>query len=411
VRLARTGVGGALKEGGRTIAGSSHHLRRMLAAVELALAFLLVVSSGLLLRSFVSMLSTDPGFEPAGAITASLELPTARYPTDAAVDLYTRVRERVGALPGVRAAAFSSDLPWTGYDENTGFDIVGRPPENVGPEARYHFITPGYTRAIGTRVVAGRDVTASDVKDAPLVVLVNESAARKYWPSAEAAIGARLDLWGAERTIAGVIGDVRDMPWHERAAPALYFPQAQMWYPQPMLLIARSGVDPSSLAEPIRRTLRDIDPELPLANVTPLKAVAGAAMATRRLTLWLVATFGATSLFLAVVGIYGVIAQAVGERAHEFGVRQALGAMRSDIMRLVLSSAAGIMLTGLAAGIMLALISTRLLASMLYGVTALDPITFAAVAAMLAVAGCGASYVPARRATRVSAAVALRPMD
>jgi predicted permease len=413
MRLARAGVGETLKEGLRSIAGSPHQrMRRVLAAAEVALAFVLVVSSGLLLRSFVSMIATNPGFEPAGALTASIELPAARYDTTAATDFYRRARERVRALPGVREAAFSSDLPWTNYDENTSFSILGRQfPAGEGPEARYHFITPGYTRATGTPLVAGRDLTPSDTRDAPRVVLLNEAAVRKYWSTPEAAVGARLNLWGAQRTVAGVIGDVRDMPWHDRSVPAVYFPQSQEWYAQPMFLIVRSGIEPMSLADPIRLALREIDPELPLANVRPLEAVAGAAIATRRLALWLVATFGVTALLLAVVGIYGVLTQAVSERRHEFGVRQALGATRGDIMRIVFTSGALVIVGGLLAGIALALGSTRLLASLLYGVTPLDPSTFAGVAAILAASAAGAAYLPARRATRGGAAAALRAAD
>jgi len=413
LQLVRGGVAGALKEGGRTVAGSPHQrLRRVLVAAEVSLAFVLVVSSGLLLRSFISMVNTNPGFQPQGALTASVELPPARYDTKAAADFYRRAAERVRALPGVREGTFSSDLPWTGYDENTSFSIAGRQfPDREGPEARYHFVTQGYTRATGIPVVAGRDLTLSDRQGAPLVVLVNEAAARKYWTTPEAAVGARLNLWGAERTIAGVIGDVRDMPWHDRAVPALYFPQPQMWYPQPMFLIARSDVEPASIVEPIRRALRQIDPELPLANVRPLETVAGAAIATRRLTLWLVATFGLTALFLSVVGIYGVMAQAVGQRTHEFGVRQALGATRGDIMRLVFSSGATMTIVGLLVGVALAAGSMRLLVSLLYGVSPLDPVTFAGVAAVLAAAASGAAYLPARRAARISAATALRAGD
>jgi len=413
VRLARADVGEVLKEGVRTVAGSTHQrMRRALAGVEVALAFVLVVSSGLLLRSFISMINTDPGFQPRGALTASVELPTVRYDRNAAVDIYRRAAERVRALPGVRAAAFTSDLPWTNYDENTSFSIVGRQfPDGEDPEARYHFITSGYTPATGTPLVAGRDLTLSDVRGAPLVVLVNEAAARKYWKTPEAALGARLNLWGSERTIAGVIGDVRDMPWHDRAVPALYFPQSQEWYSQPMFLTVRSDLETASLIGPIRRAVREIDPELPLANVRPLETVAGAAIATRRLALWLVAAFGMTALFLAVVGIYGVIAQTVDQRRHEFGVRQALGATRGDIMRLVLSGGALMTIAGLATGVALAVGSTRALVSLLYGVTPLDPATFGSVAVILVTAAAAAAYLPARRATRVSAAAALRAAD
>jgi predicted permease len=410
LRLATAGVGDTLKEGGRSVAGSSHQrVRRVLTAVQLALAFVLVVSSGLLLRSFVAVVTTNPGFEPDGAITATIELPGARYDREASAAFYARATERVGALPGVAAAAFASDLPWTGYDENTGFATIGRPErDNDDTEARYHFITPGTLRATGVPLVAGRDLAATDTKESPPVILINESAARKYWKSAQGAVGARVNLWGVERTVAGVVGDVRDMPWHERAEPSLYFPVAQMWYPQTMVLVARTNVDPASTVDSIRRALQQLDPELPLSNIKPLAAVAGAAMATRRLTLWLVGVFGLTALVLAVVGIYGVMAQAVGQRAHEFGVRQALGATSADIIRLVFSSAAIMTLAGLFTGVALALVSTRLFASLLYDVTALDPFTFASVGLLLAAAAAVAAYLPARRAGRIGAAEALR---
>jgi putative ABC transport system permease protein len=224
-------------------------------------------------------------------------------------------------------------------------------------------------------------------------------------------VGARLTLWGRERTVAGVIGDVRDMPWHDRAVPALYFPQAQEWYPQPMFTIVKSDLDPASTVDAVRRTIREIDPQLPLANVKTLDNVAGAAFATRRLTLWLVAAFGITAVVLAVVGIYGVMAQTVGQRAHELGVRQALGATRANIVSLIMSSAAAMTALGLVAGAGLAVVSTSVLSSLLYQVKPLDPLTFAGVTAVLLVAAALAAYVPAYRATRLSAAAALRRVD
>jgi len=246
------------------------------------------------------MITKDPGFQPEGAFIASIELPTATYNPDASREFFRRAAERVRALPQIKEAAFSSDLPWTGYDENSGFDIVGRTfPDGEGPAVRYHFITAGYAKATGTPLVAGRDIGPEDVKDAPSVVLLNESAARQYWQAPQAALGARINMWGRERTVAGVIGDVTDMSWHDNAVPALYWPQPQAWYPQRMFLIARTDAHPARLAGPIRKALREIDPELPLANVRPLETVAAGAVATRRLTRWLVATFGVTSLLLA----------------------------------------------------------------------------------------------------------------
>jgi predicted permease len=412
-QLARTGIGETLKRGSRGVAGPAHQrMRRTLAAVEIALAFVLILSGGLLLRSFVAMIDTDPGFHPGGVLTASVELAPVQYDTDAATAFFTRALERIRVLPQVSAVAFSSDLPWTGYDENTGFDIVGRRfRQGEEPGARYHFVTPGYTAATGTPLVAGRDLSSSDVKGAPLVVLINEATARKYWKTAAAAVGARVRVWGEERTVAGVVGDVRDMPWHTAAEPALYYPQAQTWYAQRMFLVVRSDRDASLLAEPVRQALREIDPALPLANVAPLDAVAGAALATRRLTLWLVAVFGITALLLAVVGIYGVIAQSVGHRTQEFGVRLALGATRGDILRLVLTSGITVIGVGVTAGLLLSAASTRLLDSLLYGVSAADGSTFALVTMLLVAAALVSTYVPARRATRISAAAALRSAD
>ena len=415
LQLARIGVGDTLKQGSRSVAGGAHQrMRRVLVGIEVALAFVLVVSNGLLLRSFTSILNTDPGFVARGAITASVELPTVSYGAEGApAAFFARALEGIRALPGVRDAGFGSDLPWTGYDENTGFGIIGRP--NVRddePEGRYHFITTGYATATGIPVIAGRDLTAADDAGAPAVILVNESLARKYWSTPNAAVGARVQIWGRERTIAGVIGDVRDMPWHRSAVPALYFPQPQQWHPQRMLLVVRSsGGDPGTLMESIRRVMSGIDPALPLASVRPLESVAGAAIAVRRLTLWLVGTFGVTALFLAVVGIYGVMAQAVRQRSHEFGVRQALGATQSDIMRLVLSSGAILTAAGLVSGAALSFAATRLFASMLYSVSATDPGTFAGVTVLLLVAALVAIYLPARRATRVSPANALRATE
>ena len=256
---------------------------------------------------------------------------------------FSPVRSKASApCRAFASAGFGSDLPWTGYDENTGFAIIGRPnvrddePEGAVP-LHHDRATP---RRLGIPLIAGRDLTPADDASAPPVILVNESLARKYWSTPNAAVGARVNIWGRERAIAGVIGDVRDMPWHRSAVPALYFPQPQQWHPQRMLLVVRSaGGDPGTLVESIRRVVSGIDPALPLASVRPLESVAGAAIATRRLTLWLVGAFGVTALFLAMVGIYGVMAQTVRQRSHEFGVRQALGATQSDIMRLVLSVA------------------------------------------------------------------------
>lgn len=209
-----------------------------------------------------------------------------------------------------------------------------------------------------------------------------------------ARVWTRLDLWGAVRTVVGVVGSVKDMPWHDRAAGAFYYPQAQQWYAQDMFLVVRSVTDASSLIEPIRRVLARLDPELPLARVQPFDSVAAEAVATRRLTVWLVAAFGGIALLLATVGVYGVMAEGVAQRSHEFGVRQALGARPADILRLVMRAGAAITLAGAAGGGAMAIFSTRALEASLYGITATDPATFAGVAAFLIALALGAHTYP-----------------
>jgi predicted permease len=410
LHLARARSSDTLKGGGRGTVGAGHRTARgILVAAEIAVAFVLVVGASLLVRSFARLSATDHGFEPRGVLTARFSLPAARYPDRASgAAFYQRLRARILSLPGVEEAGLATDLPWTGYDENTAFGIVGRTfPQGEGPEARFHMATPGYFRALRVPVLAGRDLAEGDVATAPAVVVVNERLARRYWGGAQAALGVRLELWGRERAVVGVVGDIKDTPWAGEAEPALYFPQAQQSFGDILLAVRASG-DPNALVEPITRAVRDLDPALPLANVAPLDRVAGDVLSARRFLLALVGAFAVTALALAVVGVYGMMAHAVGARVQEFGVRQALGATRADIGRIVLRSGAAIGLAGAAGGILLGVATTRLLAASLYGISPLDPLTFATVAVLLVAAALVASLVPARRATRVDPAVALR---
>ena len=411
LQLAGADAAPALQGGRGAPGGAQQRLRRVLVAAEVAIAFVLVATGGLLLRSFSTLLHLDPGFRPDHVLTGTITLPAARY-TDrlAAAAFFHRLTERVSALPGVRAVGLASDLPWTGYDENTGFGIVGRQfPPHEGPEARYHFLTPGFVRALGLPLVAGRDITPADGPDAPGVVLINEATARRYWPDPQSALGARLNLWSdTPTTVVGVIGDLKDVPWADTLPGGVYFPQSQQWYTQDMFLTVRTDADPAALVEPLHRLVHELDPELPLTGVRTLDAVAGTALATRRFTLTLVGAFGVAAIFLAIVGVYGVMAQAVGQRVREFGVRQALGAEPRDILRLVLAGGAAMGVAGLAVGIALALPVTRLVRSLLYRTSPTDPLTLVSVAALLLAAALGASYVPARRATRMDPATALR---
>jgi predicted permease len=411
MQLARADTAPALQGGRGAPGGAQQRLRRVLVMAEVALAFVLVVTGGLLLRSLDSLLALDPGFRPDGVLTAMINLPPARYREPAQTRaFFDQLAERVRVLPGVRSAGFSSDLPWTGYDENTSFRIIGRQfPEGEGPEARYHFLTPGFIAALGLPLRAGRDVSISDGPDAPPVVLINEATARRFWVEPQSALGARLNLWSDQpTTVVGVIGDIKDVPWADDQPGGVYFPQAQQWYPQDMFLTVRSEGDARLLVEPLMRVVRELDPELPVAAVRTLDEIAGNALATRRFALGLVAAFSASALFLAIIGVYGVMAQAVGQRVREFGVRQAVGAEPRDILRLVLAGGALMGLAGLAGGIALALPLTSLVRSMLFRTSPTDPWILASVAAVLLLSTLIASYVPARAAMRTDPATALR---
>jgi putative ABC transport system permease protein len=410
LHLVRARANETLKGAGRGSVGTGYRTTRgVLVAAEIALAFVLVVGAGLLVRSFTKLSAVDHGFVPEGVLTARFSLPAARYKDAAsATAFYQRLRAGILAVPGVEEAGLATDLPWTGYDENTTLQIVGRTfPPDEAPSARFHMATPGYFRALRVPVVAGRDIAESDTAEAPAVVVINERFARRHWKGPADAVGARLNLWGRERAVVGVVGDVKDTPWAGDAEPAFYFPQAQQSFGD-ILLAARTGGDPASLVEPIARVVRELDPALPLADVASLESVAGEVFAARRFLLTLVGMFALAALFLAVVGVYGVMAHAVGARAQEFGVRLALGATGADIGRLVLRSGAAIAAGGAAAGALLASAATRLLGANLYAVSPLDPMTFAAVGVLLVGAALAAAWVPARRATRVDPAEVLR---
>ena len=411
IQLARADSAPML-QGGRGAPGGAHQrLRGGLVIAEVALAFVIVVTGGLLLRSLTSLTQLDHGFRPDHALAALVNLPPARYREPAQTRaFFDRLSERMRAMPGVRAVGLGSDLPWTGYDENTSFGIIGRQfPEGESPEARYHFLTPGFIDALGLPLRAGRDIAPGDRADTPPVVLINETTARQYWGDAQRAIGARLNLWSNQpTTVVGVIGDLKDVPWAEAMPGGVYFPQAQQWYPQDMFLTIRADVDPRALAEPLMRVVHDLDPELPLSAVRTLDEIAGSALATRRFTLVLVAAFGASALFLAVIGVYGVMAQAVGQRVREFGVRQAVGARPADILRLVLTGGAILAIVGLLAGLTLAVPVTHLARSLFFRTSPTDPLTLASVAALLLLSTLAASYIPARRAMQTDPATTLR---
>jgi putative ABC transport system permease protein len=320
--------------------------------------------------------------------------------------------DRLAALPGVQSVGLTSDLPWTGYDEIMLFNIEGKTfPPNQGPIARYHYVSTDYFRTIGVPLIAGRFFSAEDRPGTPAVVLINRSLGERYWPG-ESAVGKRFSFSSQPReqdwlTVAGVVGDVKDFPYSPAAEPAFYFPMTQ----EPvrlMILAVRTAAEPSNLIEAVRGEVRALDKDLPLAEVKTLETIATAAVAGQRFTLWLVGFFALVALVLAAIGIYSVLSYLVAQRTHEIGVRMALGAQTRDVLKLMLWQGTRLILAGVGLGLLASFALTRLLSRLLFEVSATDPLTFGAVALLLAGIALLACWLPARRATKVDPLVALR---
>ena len=384
---------------------------------EIGLACILLIGAGLMLRSFLNLLRSDRGFEAERVVTASISLPNAKYqkPLDAILFL-DRVNRALQQLPGVRAAGLGTDLPWTGYDENiSGFTIEGKqPPPGQDFHARYHLATEDYFRALGIPLVRGRYFTPHDDMKAPrTVILINRIMARLYWPG-EDPIGKRLTFDDHPKesdwfTVVGVVGDVKDRPDSPAAEPALWWPLLQTpMGANGMVLAVRGQMDPAQMESQVREAIAALDPELAVADLRQMGEVAEKSFSTPKFSLFLVGLFAALAVTLAAIGIYGVISYSVSQRTHEFGLRLALGARPGDVIRQVMGQGILLAMGGIAIGVCGALALGRLLWSLLYQVSAADPLTFAAVILAAIAIAAVACYVPARRATSADPMTALR---
>ncbi len=406
-----------LKEGGRNAAGGrQRRLRDALVIVEVALALVLLIGAGLLIRSFWKLQQTNPGFNSERVLTASLSLPRARYSERAKMGVFhQQLLNRLAALPGVQSVGLTSDLPWTGYDENAGFNIEGKTfPPNQDVGARYHYVSADYFRTIGVPLLTGRFFTAEDQPETPAVVLVNQSLAERYW-AGESAVGKRFTFASQPQekdwfTIVGVVGDVKDFPHSPAAVPAFYWATSQLplFGASDSILALRTQDDPLQLVEAVRREVRALDKDLPLADIKPLATIASAAVAGQRFTLWLVGLFALLALALAAIGIYSVLSYLVAQRTHEIGIRMALGAKNRDVQRLVIRQGMKVATVGVSIGLIAAFGLTRVMRNLLFGVSASDPVTFAAIAVLLLLVVLLACWIPARRATKVDPMIALR---
>jgi putative ABC transport system permease protein len=409
-------VNETLREGGRH--GSGPRSRRILSGLvvaEVALSLVLLVSAGLLIRSFVRLQNIDPGFKPEGVLTARVQTPAVRYPTAAQRSgFFSSALARIGALPGVEQVAGITFLPMgRGGGMRTSYWRSDRPLPGPGEStsADVRPITPGFFKTMGIAQVAGRDFMAADQLDSPRVIIVSELAALRLFP-AEDPIGKRIDVFigdpGSPYEIVGVVKDIKIASLDVDVFPIVYIPHPQL-AAGVMTFVVRTSVNPQSLATGIAAAVRELDPELPLADVQPMDDVVAFTMARPRVIMTLLVAFAAMAVLLAGVGVYGVMAYSVGQRTQEIGVRLAMGATNGMVFRMVIGQAFTLALIGVGVGLVAAAGATRVLQTLLYQTEPRDPSTFAIAAVLLIVVAMLASYVPARRGTRIALAEALHP--
>ena len=403
----------ALKEGGRQSTVGSHRLRSVLVVCEIALSLVLLIGAGLMCRSFIALLNTPPGFNPEGVLTMNLNLPFAKYKEDAQITaFYSDLVQRVKALPGVQAAAAVNYVPLGGANSTNDFLVEGAPEPKVGEEneGRYRVCTPDYFQTMGISILKGRGFTDQDRTGAKPVIIINETMARRYWPNGDA-VGKRVRFSGPldKAPWMEVVGIVQDVK-HELNVPVTpdyYLPHAQdPW--NAMVLVAKTSVDPASMSASIRQQVLAIDNEQPVFDVHTMREVQAISVAVYSFGSVSMAIFAVIALLLAAIGIYGVMAFTVGQRTQEIGIRMALGASAVDVLKLIIRSGMFLAAIGVAAGLAGALAVTRLIKSLLFGVSPTDVLTFSLVTAGLLLVALLACYIPARRATKVDPLVALR---
>ncbi|MFZ0637182.1 MAG: ABC transporter permease [Candidatus Acidiferrales bacterium] len=379
---------------------------------QTALATILLINSGLMLKSLRTLLSVDPGFGAERVLAMNISLPIRQYPTESKWQIfYTQFLERIRALPGVRDAGMVLNLPVGGGNSSGDFLIEGRPKFSAGQvNVQKQIASPGYFEAMGIRLVRGRFFSERDAADAPPVVLISESMARHFWPN-EDPVGKRMDLqYGSVKgwqEIAGVVGDVKSDGLEFASPDTAYLCSLQNPSPA-MSLVIRAEGSPASLTPAIKNELRMLDSRLPLYGITTMTEVVSDSEAGRRMSASLVGIFAALSVLLAAMGVYGVLSYSFAQRTHEIGLRMAFGAQKKDILRLVLGKGTRWTALGLGIGLVGAAVTAKLLTNLLFGVRPIDLGTYAASAILLALVALAACYIPARRAMRVDPMVALR---
>jgi putative ABC transport system permease protein len=409
----RVDLNETLKDGGRSSGGGSRNrLGNLLVVSEVALSLLLLVGAGLMLRSFIRLMSVDPGFDPQNALTVAISLPQNKYPLLQREAFFQQLLERLRALPGVRSAGAVYPLLGSG-EEGAGFSIEGRAPAAPGEPRLFapRWVSQGYFNAMKIQLLKGRVFTEGDGPDTPPVVVISDAMARQYWPN-EDPIGKRVkssaDRWNKRCEIVGVVKDVRYTALDTEARAQMYFSFAQFPYNSVRTLVARTDGDPQSFVPSVLGQVQAIDKDQPISKIRTMEELVMGSVSQRRFNMSLLAAFAGLALLLAAVGIYGVMSYSVEQRAHEIGVRMALGAQTRDVLRLVVKQGTTLALICVGIGLGVALGLTRLIKNLLFGVSATDPVTFFVIALLLALVAMLACYFPARRATKVDPLVALR---
>ena len=414
----RLSLNETLKEGARG-EGPGGHAHRLLGAFvvsQVAVALVLLVGAGLLVRSFLALRQVDPGFQADHLLTMRLSLPESRYAeNDAIATFYDSLLQRLSALPGVRQAATISNLPMSGDNSSGSFAIEGLEVKDGQPEPHgdSHYVSTDYFKAMGISLVRGRFFEPRDGRDTLPVILIDQVLADRYWPGQDP-LGHRISKYGEGtpdkpvwREIVGVVGHVKKYGLDGRVKEQYYFPATQLPR-RSMFLALRTATEPSSMVTAVRGAVRDLDPDLPVFRVRTMDQVVDDTLLTRRFAMLLLMVFASVALVLSAIGLYGVIAYSVAQRTREIGIRMALGARSQDVVRMVVRRGMTLTAIGLGCGIVVALLVTRGMASLLFGVPPTDLATFLTIALLLATVAWLAAFLPARRAARVDPMVALR---
>lgn len=410
LRAMKLNLSEALKEGGRSASDGAqrNRTRSLLVVLESAIAVVLLVGAGLLIRSLIRLQETSPGFDPQSVLTMRVDLPEKEYAApDKVANFFAQLESRVADLPGVESVGMVSELPLSGQPNDMPYTVEGRPPgaANQSFDDDYRRVNRDYFRALRIPLLRGRNFTEQEVRQGAKILIISELLARQTFPN-EDPIGKRLvmALGNQPFEIIGIVGDIRHRALEVQPSPAMYMPAYE---PGENLVIRMQG-DPASIAPAVRREVRSIDRDQPVANINTMEQWVGRAIAAPRYRTVLIGLFAGVALVLAAVGIYGVMSYTVAQRTHEIGVRMALGARQLDVLKLVVRQGMSLVLLGVGLGLAGAIALTRVMATLLFGVATKDPATFVAVTVLLSIVAFGACYIPARRATKVDPLVALR---